>query len=165
MQQNKLFWNVDEDDRTRQLLDLIHKDYHTKDQARYGKSSVGKKAGSVDGVISINNKEYFIEAFNLNSLRRATIKLHIDKLEKNYDSKGIKEKFIVVYYNLKPNTFAKAVKKYKDYISNEHTFVYQKTNELEEIQVEFTDSRLFKTHHNREGQKVVLYHLLLMFPK
>lgn len=165
MQQNKHYWNVDEDTRTKQLLELLHKDYYTKDQPRYGRSTVGKKAGSVDGVITINNKEYFIEAFNLDSLVRKTIKTHIDKLENYYDSKGIKEKFIIIYYNLKTNTFPKAAEKYKKYITNEHNFIYSRIKELEEIQVEYTDSRLFKTYHKREGKTVVLYHLLLKFPK
>jgi len=164
MQQNKIYWTLDEDSRTRQVLDLLHKNYHTKDQSKYGKSTVGKQAGSVDGVIYRNNKEYFLEAFNLSSLRRATIKTHINKLEKNYDSKGIKEKFILVYYNLKTNTFQKAAEKYSNYITSEHNFVYPRINEIEEVNIEYTDSRLFKTYHNREGKKVVLYHLLLMFP-
>lgn len=164
MQQNKIYWTLDEDSRTRQLLELLHKNYHTKDQAKYGKSTVGKQAGSVDGVIYLNNKEYFLEAFNLNSLRKSTIKTHIDKLERNYDSKGIKEKFIIVYYNLKQNTFQKAIEKYKRYISSEHTFVYSRVKEMIEIPIEYTDSRLFKTYHNRESKEVILYHLLLMFP-
>lgn len=164
MQQNKIYWTLDEDSRTRQVLDLLHKNYHTKDQAKYGKSTVGKQAGSVDGVIYLNNKEYFLEAFNLNSLRKATIKTHINKLEQNYDSKGIKEKFILVYYNLKTNTFQKAVEKYKKYISSEHNFVYPRVDGIDEINIEYTDSRLFKTYHTREGKKVILYHLLLMFP-
>ena len=165
MQQNKLYWNVDEDTRTKQLLELLHKDYYTKDQPRYGRSTVGKKAGSVDGVISINDKEYFIEAFNLNSLTRSTIKTHIDKLENYYDSKGLKEKFIVIYYNLKTNSFPKAIKKYKDYITNKHIFIYPRIDEVEEIEVEYTDSRLLKSYHKREGITIVLYHLLLKFPK
>ncbi|MBO0591463.1 hypothetical protein I2486_08585 [Cellulophaga sp. E16_2] len=165
MQQNMLYWNVDEDTRTKQVLELLHKNYYTKDQPKYGRSTVGKKAGSVDGVISINGREYFIEAFNLDSLKRGLIKTHIDKLENYYDSKGLKEKFIVIYYNLKTNTFPKAIKKYKDYITDEHTFIYPISDELEEIEVEYTDSRLFKTYHEREGVKVVLYHLLLKFPK
>ena len=147
MQQNKLFWDADEDTRTKQLLDLLPKKYYTKDQPRYGRSTVGKKAGSVDGVVSINNKEHFIEAFNLSSLNRGTIKTHIDKLENYYDSKGVKEKFVVVYYNLATNTFPTAIEKYKNYIINEHNFIYTRIEELEEIQVEYTNSRLFKTYH------------------
>ncbi|WP_299681955.1 hypothetical protein [uncultured Dokdonia sp.] len=165
MQQNKLYWNVDEDTRTKQILELLHKNYYTKDQPKYGRSTVGKKAGSVDGVISVNGKEYFIEAFNLDSLIKKTIKTHIDKLENYYDSKGLREKFVVVYYNLKINSFPKAVEKYKEYITNKHTFIYPITDELEEIDVEYTDSRLFKSYHKREGVRVILYHLLLKFPK
>lgn len=165
MQQNKIFWTLDEDSRTRQILDLLPEKYHTKDQSKYGKSLVGKKAGSVDGVIELDKKEFFIEAFNLSNLNKTTIKTHIDKLEKNYDSKGLKEKFIIVYYNLKPNTFNQAVEKYKNYIKNDHVFIYPKVGNMEETLVNYTDSRLYKTYHNRENKNVILYHLLLKFPK
>lgn len=164
MQQNKLFWTSDEDTRTRQILDLLPEKYQTKDQSKYGKSQVGKKAGSVDGVIKIDNNEFFIEAFNLSSLTKNLIKNHIDKLEKNYDSKGLKEKFVIVYYNLKPNKFNQSVEKYKNYIENEHVFIYPKIEQIEESLVNYTDSRLFKTYHKREGKEVILYHILLKFP-
>lgn len=165
MQQNKIFWTSDEDARTRQILDLLPEKYQTKDQSKYGKSQVGKKPGSVDGVIKLDNNEFFIEAFNLNSLNKTIIKSHIKKLEKNYDSKGLKEKFIIAYYNLKPNTFNQAVEKYKNYIENEHIFIYPKIGMIKETLVNYTDSRLFQTHHNREGKDVILYHILLKFPK
>jgi len=165
MQQNKIFWDADEDSKTRQLLDLLPKKYEVKDQSKYGKSSVGKKAGSVDGVIKYNNVEIFIEAFNLKSLNRQIIKTHIDKLELNYDSKGLREKFIVIYYNLPVNKFENAVKKYKDYIEKEHSFVFALFNQVEEIEITYTDSRLFKSFHKREGKEVILYHLLLKFPE
>ena len=165
LQQNKIFWTADEDTRTRQLLDLLPEKYQTKDQSKYGKSSKGIKAGSVDGVIKINGIEIFVEAFNLNNLTKSIIKSHLNKLENNYDSKGLKEKFVVVYYNLRTNTFKKAFEKYKDYIENEHKFIYPRVKEAEEITTKYTDSRMFKTFHDREGKEVILYHLVLMFPK
>lgn len=165
MQQNKFFWNADEDTKTKQLLDLLPNKYLTKDQSRYGKSLVGKKAGSVDGVIEIDEIEIFVEAFNLRKFSRQIIKNHIDKLESNYDSKGLKEKFIWIYYNLEVNMFEAEVKKYLNYIEKEHKFTYPLLKEIEEVDVKYTDCRLFKTYHDREGQEVVLCHLLLKFPK
>lgn len=165
MQQNRYFWSADEDTKTRQLLDLLPSKYQTKDQSKYGKSFVGKRAGSVDAVIKIDGTESFVEAFNLKNFSRQIIKTHIEKLEINYDSKGLKEKFICVYYNLQVNMFESVVKKYLNYIQNEHKFIYPLSKEIEEIKVKYTDSRLFKTYHVREGHEVVLYHLLLKFPK
>lgn len=165
MQENKIFLTSDENTRTRQVLDLLPKKYQTKDQARYGKSRVGKKAGSVDGVIKIGETEIFIEAFNLNCLSKSIIKSHIDKIESNYDSKGLKEKFIIIYYNLKINTFKNAVERYKNYVKNEHKFIFPIVKNMDEISTIYTNSRLFKTYHDREGIEVVLYHLILMFPK
>jgi hypothetical protein len=165
MQQNKIFWNADEDTKTRQLLDLLPPKYQAKDQSKYGKSSIGKNAGSVDGVIKNNEVEIFIEAFNLKSLNQKITKTHIDKLELNYDSKGLREKFIVIYCNLPINRFENFVKKYKEYIEKDHSFVFPLLNQMEEIEVCYTDSRLFKSYHEREGKEVVLYHLLLKFPE
>ena len=165
MQQNKYFWCADEDTKTRQLLDLLPPKYQAKDQSKYGKSSVGKNPGSVDGVIKNNEIEIFIEAFNLKSLNRKIITNHIDKLELNYDSRGLKEKFIVIYYNLQTNKFENFAKKYKEYITKEHSFKFALFNGIEEIKVHYTDSRLFKSNHKREGKQVILYHLLLKFPE
>jgi hypothetical protein len=164
MQQNKIFWKADEDTKTRQLLDLLPSKYQTKDQSKYGKSHIGKKSGSVDGVIKENNVEIFVEAFTLKSLNRSVIKIHIDKLESNYDSKGLKEKFIIVYYNLAVNKFESSIKKYVNYIEKEHSFIYPMTKEMEEVEINYTDSRLFESIHKREGKNVSLYHLLLKFP-
>ena len=165
MQETKLFWNVNEDTRTKQILNLLSNKYETKDQSTYGESSTGKSAGSVDGVIKSNGIEYFIEALNLTGLDRSYIKTHIDKLENKYDSKGLNEKYIIVYYNIEDGKFESETSKYKEYLKNQHEFVFKKTKTIEEIEINYTNSKVFKTFHDREGNEVSIYHILLKFPK
>lgn len=164
MQQSKHFWHADEDTKTRQVLDLLPKEYSSKDQSRYGESSTGLKSGSIDGVFKFNNIEYFLEAFHLKTLDTTSIKLHIDKLEKHYDSKGLKEKYLLIYYKLEDHNFNNEVEKYKQYIKDKHTFIYPMTD-MEEFETKYSNSRILKTIHTREGKKVAIYHLTLKFPK
>jgi len=165
MQQNNLFYNANEDRRTKQILDLLSNKYEIKDQSTYGVSTTGKSAGSVDGVIKSNSIEYFIEALNLTSLNRPYIKLHLDKLEEKYDSKGLREKFVIVYYNVEEGIFEQESNKYKVYLDEEHKFIYSKLNSLEELDTKYVNSKLFKSIHKREGDNVLIYHILLKFPK
>lgn len=163
MQQNKVFYNSDEDTRTRQILDLMPSIYQTKDQSHYGKSLIGIKPGSVDGVITFQGVEYFLEAFNLSYLNRGVIKNHIDKLERNYDSRGLKEKFVLVYYNLEDHKFDIEAEKYRSYLKDDHKFKFELTK-IENLETKYANSRMFKSYHKREGIEVVLYHILLKFP-
>lgn len=170
MQQNKIFQDdKDENKRTKHILDLLDSknNYRTESQYQTGKSSTGKKIGSCDGLI-IDKKfknEYYVEALNLSSFDKTYLKSHINKLEFNYDYKGLPIKFILVYCNLKENTFDDFINKYKNFIESEITFLYQKSIVKEEA-VEFnkyTDSRIFQSSHMRENKSVSLYHILLKF--
>ncbi len=164
MQENKLFWDEDENTRTRQILDLLSSNYFTKDQATYGKSETGKKQGSVDGVIIDKTKtEYFIEAFNLNSINKEIIERHINKLESNYDSKGLLNKFIIVYCNVPDNTFDKLYTNYLAFINSNLKYKYEKIGIIEK-ETKYTNIKVLKSLHQRESREVALYHILLKMP-
>ena len=161
--------NADENITTKQILDLLgsNKDYWTKDQHPTGKSSTGKKIGSCDGLIVDKkfNNEYYVEALNLKSFDTQYLKNHINKLEYNYDFKGLPIKFVLVYCNLIEGKFDDFVAKYKNFIEDEMNYIYKKTTINEEI-VEFnkfTNSRVFYSTHIRENKNVYLYHILLKF--
>lgn len=87
LQANAIYYNATEDQRNdyiRDILDAVG--YDVKDQTRRGLSSGGKAAGEVDILI----KEYgfpitIIEALNLDSLNKAYLDKHIDKIY-NYDT-------------------------------------------------------------------------------
>jgi len=163
MQENKKFWNEDEDTRTKQILDILSSKYQTTEQSIYGESSTGIKSGNVDGVIIHNNSEIFVEALNLDSINKSEIEKHIHKLENKYDSKGLYNKFIIIYCNINDYSFESFYNKYIEHISS-FNFIYKKEN-ISELKTEYTNSKLILTNHNREGKIINLYHILLKMPK
>lgn len=159
MQENKSFWGS-EDERTKQILDLLSIKYTTKDQSTYGVSTGGKQAGEVDGVINnTSGSEIFIEALNLNSIDQSSLKTHIEKLEYNYDSKGLRGKFLIVYYNSK-GKFEDFCSRYYSYIESQHSFNFEK-NSISLEEVDYAEQYLIKTTHLRNNKEVYLYHILL----
>lgn len=169
-QDNKIFHdNKDENIRTKQILDLLgsKNEYNTESQLPTGKSSTGKNIGSCDGVIfdKKSNEEYYVEALNLDSFDKKYLETHVNKLEFNYDFKGLPIKFVLVYCNLKENKFENFIANYKNFIENELTFNYEKTKIEEEIPKfkKFAESRIFYSTHIRENKNVHLYHILLKF--
>lgn len=67
------------------------------DQTRHGLSSTGKDAGSVDLLLSKDDREVaIIEAFRLSSIDTSVIKDHIDKAVTNYNALGTPT-FLLVY--------------------------------------------------------------------
>ena len=169
-QDTKIFHdNKDENIRTKQILDLLgsKNEYITESQLPTGKSSTGKNIGSCDGVIfdKKSNEEYYVEALNLDSFDKKYLETHVNKLELNYDFKGLPVKFVLVYCNLKENKFENFVANYKNFIENELTFHYEKTKIEEEIPKfkKFAESRIFYSTHIRENKNVHLYHILLKF--
>lgn len=169
-QDTKIFHdNKDENIRTKQILDLLgsKNEYITESQLPTGKSSTGKNIGSCDGLILDikSNEEYYVEALNLYSFDKKYLETHVNKLEFNYDFKGLPIKFVLVYCNLKENKFENFVANYKNFIENELTFHYNKTKIEEEIPKfnKFAESRIFYSTHIREKKNVHLYHILLKF--
>lgn len=161
MQENKIFWKADENTRTKQILDLLEIRYPTKDQTQMGISATGIKSGSIDGIILDNNRiQIIIEALNLKYLNKIYIQNHISKLEKNYDSKGLKTKFLISYCEIADNSFQDFYEKYISFINNEVQFENLK-EVSESLEPNYTDQRILKTVHIREKMSVTIYHILL----
>jgi hypothetical protein len=157
MQQNKLFYDVDENTRTRQILDLLPDDFWTKDQSLYGLSRTGKKQGSVDGVVTDKDRtEYFFEALNLNCIASDSITTHINKLESNYDSKGLRTKYVLAYCNIKEGTLPEFSLAYQQFLKTNMQFRYSLVTVSEE-EAKYTNIRIIKSLHQREGNIVTLY--------
>lgn len=167
MQEDKTFYeDADEDKRNKQVLNLISMKYSTKDQSQMGKSSSGKKAGSVDGIlIDDENIEYMIEGMNLSSIEKKYIDIHLNKLESNYDFKGLPVKFALVYCNIKDGSFVSFSNKYKKYVDDKYPSNYEKNGESLEINdlPSYTESKVFKSSYLRESKDVFIYHILLKF--
>jgi hypothetical protein len=166
MQENKTYIeDKDENKRTKQVLDLLKIKYTVSDQSQKGTSSTGKKPGSVDGIITDKDlNEYYIEAINLICIDTTNLTEHINKLEFNYDYKGLYIKFVLVYFNVGEEKFYEFSEKYKKFIDTDLVSKYAKIGDCEEVLKKHTNSRIFKSSHLRENQKVYLYHILLKFP-
>lgn len=154
----------DENKRTRQVLNLLKLKYTTSEQSQKGKSSTGKKAGSVDGIIIDKNlNQYYVEAINLSYIDSKNISEHINKIEFNYDYKGLFVKFVFVYVNVDDGKFYDFSEKYKNFIDKELIPKYERIGESDDINVRYTNTRVFKSLHLRENKKVSIYHILLKF--
>jgi hypothetical protein len=163
LQTNRVYrGGFSEDDRNTYISDLLDSGgYQTKDQTRQGTSYAGKSAGEIDILIKDSKGLPFtiIEALNLTYINTAYISKHIDKLFNNYDMAGFEFNFIVIYANV--SNFVNFCKDYIDYISNRHTYKYpfQSCKELRDYR--YSDLKVYKAEHIRQGNKVFLNHVII----
>lgn len=150
--------NFSEDDRNTYIADLLESSgYYIKDQTRWSKSHEGKSAGEIDIFIrdKFGTPLSIIEALNLDSLKKKYTTLHLDKIF-NYDVTGLKSNFIIVYSNAKG--FLGLWNKYINFVENRN-FQYPILS-VEKIQAyDYAEIMIFKSVHDRNGQKVNLYHV------
>ncbi len=130
-----------------------------KDQSRWGRSESGKSMGELD--MKIVNEEQqalaVLEAFNLTCMDTKCIDRHLKKLF-NYDTSGLKQNFIIVYVEV--GNFLELWKKYMSYIPS-IDFLYPLTAGIMEEASDFTDIRLARTTHQREGKTTDVYHIFI----
>ena len=132
---------------------------HTiKDQTRWGISSGGKSPGEIDIFVKESDGTPFaiIEALIIDSLDQTNLKLHIDKLFR-YETSGLKQNFILIYSEAK--NFTWLWEKYIEFIKN-HAYDYQFMS-FEIVDDRFTELKIGKTTHLRNGEPVFLYHFML----
>ncbi|MDJ1503499.1 hypothetical protein [Xanthocytophaga agilis] len=170
LQGNKIYWQVSadgdndaeaklEDNRNTFVATVLEaKGYFIKDQTRWSRSNTGKAPGEIDIFIRDKNKRplSIIEALNLDSLKEDYLKLHIDKLFK-YDTTGLEHNFILVYVTAKK--FDSFSTNYLNFIEK-HIYKYSLMS-VQEENYEYTDIKVFKATHLRNGKEIVLYHILL----
>jgi hypothetical protein len=152
---------IEENDRNKfigQLLDSAG--YRAKDQPLWGESPGGKKDGEIDLMFHDSRGLPFaiIEALNWGTVKY--LKTHIDKLFNNYDTAGLENNFIVVYANVKK--FEALCKKYINHVS-QHNYKYNFTSINEVTDYRFSDLKIYKAEHIRQGSKVFLYHVIINF--
>lgn len=184
---DKTLFQCDEDSRNRYIINLLKfsNKYIVSNQEQVGLSGNLKdvNSGEADCIIKDLTQRTisYIEFFNLSSTKysyeknvtnKTTITEHINKLENRYDiNLGLPIKFIVIYCNVGDNSFGIESDKYKEFIENEKCFEFELNDEVIEINIPSatgianTGMRIFKTLHNRDIKKVLLYHVLVRFPK
>ncbi|OIJ16790.1 hypothetical protein BKP45_21010 [Anaerobacillus alkalidiazotrophicus] len=160
MQGNKLFWNATENERNTFIAQsLSMAGFLNKDQSLWGKSRGGITSGEVDIFIKQKNGDPFsiVEALNLESLDKTYLNLHLEKIF-YYDTTGLKYNFILVYSTSK--NFSDFWGRYLNYISNfDYPFDISSCEELDEF--DYTDIRICRTLHTRNGKETYLYHIMV----
>jgi small GTP-binding protein len=152
---------ADEDSRNGfiALLLSIH-GFYVKDQTRRGRSASGKSLGELDILIEKpgSEAESVIEAFILKSFDRTVIDNHVTKLF-GYDPSGLKRNFIVVYSEA--SDFLSLWKKYLAHLPGIDLKKYKFTEGPQEEKTKFTDIKLARTRHLREGELTEVYHIFI----
>ncbi len=133
-----------ENSRNRFVRNMLRqKGFEVHDQTQEGESPTGKQSGEIDILITKNNSpKYIIEALNLSGLSTSYLQNHVRKLEDKYDKWGLREKYILVYADLKNGTFDTFVKKYKLYIESECQFKFACIGDIKEVEYENTAIRV-----------------------
>lgn len=161
--------------RTKRIEDLITDDftdylrdkgYHVTDQTRSGIAL--KQAGELDIMIRNNNGVpiSIIETFKLSScgIDNKTIIDHINRLLYQYDANGLKYNFILIY--AEASNFNQLWENYVKYINtlseNEN---YNNKIPLTGISIEKnltqrTDIKVGIATHLREGEEILIYHVM-----
>ncbi len=150
----------DEDSRNDFIaLVLSIQGFIVKDQTRWGRSATGKSMGEVDIKIETPDREAesVIEAFNLERFNRRIIDSHLIKLF-GYDPGGLEHNYILVYSEA--DNFSGLWQKYLKHLPKVK-FKYKLIGRVQEEETKFTDIKVAKACHMREGKEVYVYHLFV----
>lgn len=148
----------EENDCNTYLRDLLETyGYNIKDQTLRGASPNRKGAGELDLLVYESSKRPYavIEALKLSSLDKRYIDFHINKTLE-YDTIGLKGNYIINYVNVKNKT--RFWKNYVEFIlNNEYKFPLLGN----EINTNYVNVRTIITIHNRDGEIIKLYHIVM----
>ena len=157
---NKIMQENERNDYLRSLLTLAK--YSVLDQSRRGKSLTGRGVGEVDLLIQKNGFPVtIVEALNLKSFDASYLDNHLDKLF-GYDVSGNSFNVILVYVTVAD--FDIFCKKYFNHI-REHEYPYSLKSIEDNLQMngrDYSDIRVMRTIHDRNGVDTVLYHICLL---
>lgn len=157
---NKIMQENERNDYLRSLLTLAK--YTVLDQSRRGKSLTGRGVGEVDLLIQKNGFPVtIVEALNLKSFDASYLDNHLDKLF-GYDVSGNSFNVILVYVTVAD--FDIFCKKYFKHI-REHEYPYFIKSIEDNLQIDgcnYSDIRVMKTIHDRNGADSALYHICLL---
>lgn len=163
LQSNATYYARSENQRNDFIRDLLKMaEYDVIDQGRRGLSSIGKCPGEVDILIEEDGLPVtIIEALNLDSLKANYLDNHIDKIYR-YDTVGNMFNIILSYVSV--FDFSKFCEKYSKHIK-EYQYIYPLKSVDDEFMIEkfpYSDIRVMKTLHNRNGCETILYHVCVL---
>lgn len=133
-----------------------------KDQTRHGIASGGKKAGEVDLLIEINNKEKaLIEGLKLTAVDKNYITQHIDKAITNYNALGTPT-FILAYVSTA--NFLSFWNRYLEFIQEFH-FACPRERDISELSAPNAATKVAETVLNKDGYSFPVYFVCLNIKK
>lgn len=139
IQGNPQYWALDENSINDRLRDLLRMKYHVDDQTRQGVSLSQNGVGEIDFLVSEEAEPIAImEALILDSVDKAYIKDHINKLLVNYDPQGYPRASLIMYVTCK--NFGRFWSSFANYIS-EYDFPYPIEKGFGEGHSSFSESR------------------------
>lgn len=160
LQSNRMYWTASEDDRNTFLMQSLEAaGFVVKDQTKQSISSGGISAGEIDLLVMDNkgNPYTIIEALNLDYLDKPYLKLHLDKVW-IYDANGFLHNYIVVYATAMK--FGEFWEKYFAFIqANDYPYSFSSAEEI--ASYGYTDIRIARAIHLRNGIEVLLYHFVI----
>lgn len=150
----------DEDSRNGFIALLLSiQGFFVKDQTRWGSSASDLRTGEVDIKVETPGLEAvsIIEAFNLSSIDKKKVNLHLKKIFR-YDPNGLQENFIIVY--AKAVDFVKLWQRYLNRVMEvEHK--YRLKGKPKEQRTPFSSIKLAKAIHERNGEETTVYHIFV----
>ena len=163
LQSNATYYARSENQRNDFIRDLLKMaKYDVIDQGRRGLSSIGKCPGEVDILIEEDGLPVtIIETLNLDSLNTNYLDSHIDKIYR-YDTVGNMFNIILSYVSV--FDFSKFCEKYSKHIK-EYQYIYPLQSVDDEFRTEkfpYSNIRVMKTLHNRNGCETILYHVCVL---
>ena len=139
IQGNPQYWDLDENSINDRLRDLLRMKYHVDDQTRQGVSLSQNNVGEIDFLVSEEDEPIAImEALILDSVDKACIKDHINKLLVNYDPQGYPRASLIMYVTCQ--NFGRFWNKFTNYVS-EYDFPYPIDKGFREGHSRFSESR------------------------
>ncbi|MFD2542989.1 COR domain-containing protein [Lacinutrix gracilariae] len=164
----KMIESFSEDERNIYFQDLlrpslISRGFFSNDQTQRGKSESERNQGELDILIETigGNAITFFEGFNLNSLKKSVIDIHLKKTLLNYDYNGLTEKFVGIY--CEASNFVSLAEKYYKYCNeieiNDIKLI--STTDLSSTYVKASEIKVYRTSYERSKTKLNLYHILV----
>jgi internalin A len=135
----------------------------SKDQSKWGASGTGVQQGELDIKIEDGNGNIvtIFEGLNMKNFDTANLINHIEKTISKYDSNGLQEKYIGVYYG--GNNFDSFSKKYLSYMESyeSNSLLFKSTIDESESLIQETEIKIFKSKYERSSRDIFLYHILI----
>ncbi len=159
LQKDRMYVTASENDRNTQIANLLEgRGYRVKDQTLRGITSGGKSAGELDIFVENGDGLPFslIEALILNSLNKAYISLHLDKIF-SYDTVGIRDNNFILVYSESKNLDSLWTK-YVEFVKG-YEFPFPLVSVAEKAL--YAGLRIARGIHNRNGLEVALSHIMV----